>query len=776
MARDSRLWQNSLAHAKIFSGDHATCVLWYAWARQKLSFMLANHPGATSQVFMPVDGVVIRVDTRPNKITIASAEGGIYMESGFIDFVSTGKCTEAAYRPGTLNYNAKVIAELNSATPIQGKVKLKATDLPESPFTGELLADGSSSLAVGCKPSSMLPEIVTPDPCNVTYSNGGYCGLDLLFRKQAMQKAPASLYTGKLRLFIQAMYGSTRSDFTNDTSKVLLQDQSGKVYANPADGRIKLEHSGIGSYWLYTIGPGGYALCYFDGFNLHIIPLLLTDVAQKFAEALVGHPLANDFKFKTKVEAYLLAYAKPVYDSSLWTTIPVSGPSVLGDPLSYGWHTNWDGSEAHMVSFYADQPNNRFLSNQYKLTITKIVSSEGLISFSASMAITEANKPFNNWSTALHLFYYDEEKQEMMPVPKPTIFPPAIFNFDAPVYCTTRLDLSIGDCVLHTVRAYRSLTTPTSYYHIDNNPRYTFDDYVYEERKTYSGDAGQSGFKLVSPSGTTNYLGDWENLTAFYRDTRTRVGGAQWNVVSVGASSFLTGANPWYSGTGWSADSGYGFRGFVRTVSGTQQIAQEHHEHQYYSRVIEQEQGSVARDVKAFAEAPWLSCDSVIIGVNQTTTRSATYTINTYSTYGYKTRDVRMNERVYSTDAGGYVLTGNVFESASGQGINVHCNPTPDIFSGDPCYGASSPVSTVTQTAGSYYTTKIYDISGSEPASVGLSNSLAGDTRYFSPSASSPGTGTIDEVQTSIMSGAYSNHTLYDKDYGFIKNASVGWA
>jgi hypothetical protein len=74
MARDSRLWQNPLAHARIFEGDAAECSKWYAWAQQKLRFMLANHPGATSQVFVPIADVTVKVDTRPNRIYIRSGE------------------------------------------------------------------------------------------------------------------------------------------------------------------------------------------------------------------------------------------------------------------------------------------------------------------------------------------------------------------------------------------------------------------------------------------------------------------------------------------------------------------------------------------------------------------------------------------------------------------------------------------------------------------------------------------------------------------------------
>lgn len=76
--RDQRLWQNGLAHSLITEGDQAECDKWLGWARQKLQFMLANLPGAVSQIFEPVDGIQIDIYTRPNRIRI-KAEGGVFV-------------------------------------------------------------------------------------------------------------------------------------------------------------------------------------------------------------------------------------------------------------------------------------------------------------------------------------------------------------------------------------------------------------------------------------------------------------------------------------------------------------------------------------------------------------------------------------------------------------------------------------------------------------------------------------------------------------------------
>ena len=96
------------------------------------------------------------------------ASAGLYMETGFLDLLSTGQCTEDAYKPATLNYTVGIKGYVTgTTTPLQGRVEEDhVTALDESPFTGEALIDGSDSLAVGC--SSKLSEMT--DPCLNDYA------------------------------------------------------------------------------------------------------------------------------------------------------------------------------------------------------------------------------------------------------------------------------------------------------------------------------------------------------------------------------------------------------------------------------------------------------------------------------------------------------------------------------------------------------------------------------------------------------------------------------
>lgn len=77
--RQSRLWQDSLAHVTVFEGVPGDCMKWLQFAKLKLQFMLHNSPGPLSATYQPADGVKVRVDSRPNRIWIKTGTSVIYV-------------------------------------------------------------------------------------------------------------------------------------------------------------------------------------------------------------------------------------------------------------------------------------------------------------------------------------------------------------------------------------------------------------------------------------------------------------------------------------------------------------------------------------------------------------------------------------------------------------------------------------------------------------------------------------------------------------------------
>lgn len=75
MARNKDLWQNPNTAAVVLTGDTNACAKWHVWATSKLRAMLASTPGTTSNVFTPVEGITVYIDTRPNRIEIVAGGG-----------------------------------------------------------------------------------------------------------------------------------------------------------------------------------------------------------------------------------------------------------------------------------------------------------------------------------------------------------------------------------------------------------------------------------------------------------------------------------------------------------------------------------------------------------------------------------------------------------------------------------------------------------------------------------------------------------------------------
>lgn len=69
MPRNTRLFNDILATPYVYEGDVAECAKWRGWAEAKLKHMLKSK-GALSCTFVPAPDVEIRIDTRPNRVSI----------------------------------------------------------------------------------------------------------------------------------------------------------------------------------------------------------------------------------------------------------------------------------------------------------------------------------------------------------------------------------------------------------------------------------------------------------------------------------------------------------------------------------------------------------------------------------------------------------------------------------------------------------------------------------------------------------------------------------
>lgn len=366
MSRDSRLWQNSLAAGIVFEGDQVEALKWVNWAKVKLGFMLQSTPGATSGTFAPEEGVTIRIDTRPNRISI-SVRNTIYMESGFLLLGTTAKCHPDTFIPAKIHLDAATNANiaaylLSSNTPLEGLAELDNTgdypdfpiwappnDAPDAPYFGKGLVHNDPSKTMGGNKLSTFVQ----DLCGNTYEqvNPTYGDQDMYLQKACQRYVPSSLYSGKLRLFIQSLYGSIRTDYKirlwGDSNLPASYDYK-LVLVNEDNSETTFEH-GLPTTGLFTTEDYEYFLMECSVSSITFRKLRLSKVAMGWLKVLKTHPLRTVKFFANRVEAYALSTARIDLNKPA-ITLPTKVPSgAAGGPMGYGFKFKWDGSEIKII-------------------------------------------------------------------------------------------------------------------------------------------------------------------------------------------------------------------------------------------------------------------------------------------------------------------------------------------------------------------------------------------------------------------------------------------
>lgn len=241
-----------------------------------------------------------------------------YMESGFLDLLNTAMGSADTYKPAKIRFNAFVAAK--SALLVNASASRIVADYDESQAIGCTVKVGSVDMSNG---SSIFH--FDSDPAE-------FCEPNAIYAKKLSQAAvPSSVYTGKMRLMVQAIYGSKRSDYahspnSNGFDNLVLAGVSLGI-TTPTAG---LYTAPDGTYWLINIGSSvSYRRLVISG-NHEPIDL--------------GEPLS---------EAYALGRLIPQPGGSEVTMSGSSLTSALAgmSPVAYGWKYNMAGNEAHIVVY-----------------------------------------------------------------------------------------------------------------------------------------------------------------------------------------------------------------------------------------------------------------------------------------------------------------------------------------------------------------------------------------------------------------------------------------
>lgn len=343
--------------------------------------------------------VAVKIADDQEFIEISGGGCSLSMDSGVVDVLSIGELAPGTFLPGSLHecgsalsYNAPFVTTPTSkgmrVNPGKGSTgQISGTITKNAQFKGRI---GES---LSFKPA-MVPAVPATDPpTQVLSTDDG----SLWAKKLSGVLCPPSIFTGKTRLYVQAMYGlplyQTEQNGSITTNAPLTVESSTsaapalwlpayigkddftivdgvKVFASYPD--ILLDTScGVwldpdtGNHWLFKPAVDG---------NVRVYPLKSNACGEKLRKYLVypDNPLLPELEDREHLEAYILAYSRPDA-KNMQIGGDIGGASNFS--MGYGWHWNWTGDRADIVvneSFMQDESNAAMRSTHYFMIHKKI--------------------------------------------------------------------------------------------------------------------------------------------------------------------------------------------------------------------------------------------------------------------------------------------------------------------------------------------------------------------------------------------------------------------
>ena len=294
-----------------------------------------------------------------------------YLETGLLSHRARSESNCDTYRPADRYYPAVVADYADTWTGKNLFYKDRDTDAPlgrarlvqKTTISGESKPEGKS-LAVGC--TDPVP-VMRPPGRDTDCSGYLYCDdPEMWARKFAQTKHPASLYSGAMRHFIQALYGAkTRKyyAFHDADPPIPMEIPPLQIFSDellydavitgfPTHGIIKTQ----GGYYLLALGFDGTYYSRKLLFAKKGARLYKAAVA-KWGTALYLPEAERDLEDEQKHE-------KATYEGYLFAHVVGLGPAVYGffdwpedertygEPIYYGWKFTRMGEKASVVLKY----------------------------------------------------------------------------------------------------------------------------------------------------------------------------------------------------------------------------------------------------------------------------------------------------------------------------------------------------------------------------------------------------------------------------------------
>lgn len=189
-------------------------------------------------------------------------------------------------------------------------------------------------------------------------------------KKRVMQSVPASLYTGKMRKYVQALYGR---DYASEPFP--LNAEVTGVIAPYLSYNIDLGEGGYekvyltGNTGIYTDSEYRFWLV---GINDSVIRicLLVCDTCTEKLRPLLKTATGDEYE---RIESYVLSMSRP---SGSAFNLMLNVPALTA--FGYGWHFNWSGTCADIVNvdsaynpYGVGGGGTMYISTHYRINITR---------------------------------------------------------------------------------------------------------------------------------------------------------------------------------------------------------------------------------------------------------------------------------------------------------------------------------------------------------------------------------------------------------------------
>jgi hypothetical protein len=389
------------------------------FARSRIKAMRAAGLQYASQSFA-IEGSFVRVRIVAGVDYIEISGGGcsFVMDSGVVSaefrVAGDGRIYPQSYLPGvaydsisTLAYKAAFTQTNASAT-----LRLNPNAGSAGQFAGMLTksSDYKGAVPVDTTPISFRPGSVidrTVDPPTVT----SIAADDALFRKKfAADSCPSSVFTGRCRLYVQALYGApiyetdsngvptdklipvsikpSYSQTPNLTLVAYVRQSDTVAYADITIGTnagVYL-HPQSGKHFLILPNIGTISA------SITVYPLIASACGEAQRKTLAAGGLGPDDS--EKLEAYILSTCRPdVKNATTYSASTITEGSAMG----YGFHWSWSGTTADVVTnssftqYTSGGHEYRAMrSTHHRLSVATSYNAEtGVVSFSFSRAVVE---------------------------------------------------------------------------------------------------------------------------------------------------------------------------------------------------------------------------------------------------------------------------------------------------------------------------------------------------------------------------------------------------